>query len=346
MRILKRKNDASTRLLIPGAKIDHISLGAQNLWHINGVTVPASCMKCIYPLCIRKKKSSNLPENLSDFSYDQSYFVCPSQAIDLGKDGFPTIDQERCISCGLCVFNCPYAALNFDENYKISVNKKINNFICEENRTPATSEKQILQSSTATSVNKIGSHVNEKEIDNYVRAVYSNIKAYDWFNCPDYANRLVARLLEFSGYDVFCSRVGDVYNRMDAIIISDKGNISPMEIEFGMDALETIRALLDDIAILDFNFNCKAKSSKPIVVFLEMPNVRQGYWQDINDIHKVIGIKVYTLTLGVILSLTALRIKISVNSDAYYLSTDEYRIRHFALDSILKSVDGVLEPRK
>jgi Predicted ATPase, RNase L inhibitor (RLI) homolog len=37
--------------------------------------------------------------------------VCPYQAISQGKDGYPIIDEERCVGCGACVKRCPMKAM-------------------------------------------------------------------------------------------------------------------------------------------------------------------------------------------------------------------------------------------
>lgn len=33
--------------------------------------------------------------------------VCPHYAIDLGDGGYSVVDKEKCISCGVCIDNCP-----------------------------------------------------------------------------------------------------------------------------------------------------------------------------------------------------------------------------------------------
>lgn len=41
--------------------------------------------------------------------------ICPVGAIAQGSDGFPVIDHEVCIECGLCTKNCPKRAMKFIE---------------------------------------------------------------------------------------------------------------------------------------------------------------------------------------------------------------------------------------
>lgn len=35
-------------------------------------------------------------------------------AIDLDADGYPVIDEEICLDCGLCVPLCPFDALQWE----------------------------------------------------------------------------------------------------------------------------------------------------------------------------------------------------------------------------------------
>lgn len=38
--------------------------------------------------------------------------VCPSQAISLNEHGVPEVDKAKCISCGLCVKECPHGLIS------------------------------------------------------------------------------------------------------------------------------------------------------------------------------------------------------------------------------------------
>ena len=46
------------------------------------------------------------------------YKVCPVNAISMGTNGLPVINEEKCIGCGLCVKECPkmVLALTSDKN--------------------------------------------------------------------------------------------------------------------------------------------------------------------------------------------------------------------------------------
>ena len=44
--------------------------------------------------------------------------VCPAKAINRGEDGVVTIDQKRCIGCGLCARYCPIDMILLDNKAK------------------------------------------------------------------------------------------------------------------------------------------------------------------------------------------------------------------------------------
>lgn len=44
--------------------------------------------------------------------------LCPVGAITQGSDGYPIVDHEACIECGICTGNCPKHAMKFIETRK------------------------------------------------------------------------------------------------------------------------------------------------------------------------------------------------------------------------------------
>ena len=42
--------------------------------------------------------------------------VCPEEAIKRRDDGIVVLDQDKCVGCRLCVEECPYDAIAFDED--------------------------------------------------------------------------------------------------------------------------------------------------------------------------------------------------------------------------------------
>ncbi|UKI51940.1 MAG: hypothetical protein L6V79_07265 [Clostridium sp.] len=65
-------------------------------------------------------------------------------------------------------------------------------------------------------------------------------------------------------------------------------SIGAVEVEFGHDTLDAARGILDDIAV--FQTQDTAFQEKKICLFvvcLQLPNIRQGYWQVVKDVKKM-----------------------------------------------------------
>jgi len=55
------------------------------------------CKHCDEPVCVK---------------------ACPEDAIIKREDGIVILDYERCTGCQLCINECPYHAISFDEDRK------------------------------------------------------------------------------------------------------------------------------------------------------------------------------------------------------------------------------------
>ncbi len=46
--------------------------------------------------------------------------VCPAEAIRKREDGIVILDSEKCTGCQLCIAECPYRAIHYDDAKKIA----------------------------------------------------------------------------------------------------------------------------------------------------------------------------------------------------------------------------------
>ena len=114
---------------------------------------------------------------------------------------------------------------------------------------------------------------------------------------------IVRNLLVALGCRCSMRRVGDVYTRMDAVYSSFASSFGAVEIEFGKDTLDAVRGILEDIAVLNTRYGISKEDNNAIVVCLQLPNARQGYWQVVRDIKIVEGIEIGTITVGALMIL-------------------------------------------
>ena len=74
------------------------------------------CIGCPNPRCIHFSPREIECDFVEGFSCDKSTNVCPVDAIYSDPYGMPVIDNQKCISCGICVSRCPIGALYFSSD--------------------------------------------------------------------------------------------------------------------------------------------------------------------------------------------------------------------------------------
>lgn len=167
-------------------------------------------------------------------------------------------------------------------------------------------------------------------------------------------NILVRNLIIALNHKCAISRTGDVYTRMDALYSS---NLPPIckgvvEVEFGRDTLEASRGVLDDIAVMHSRNNLNKNENAALVVCLSFPNKRQGYFQVIKDINRVLGLKIQTISLGALLLLVWNGAQVNFLSREFYVDFDNLSIRNITEFRLNRHVNlsegklGILEPEK
>lgn len=145
-------------------------------------------------------------------------------------------------------------------------------------------------------------------------------------SCSDVATLLCRNLFISLGYNCSTRRVGDVYTRMDAIF-SDETIKGPIEIELQSDTLSVVRNLLDDLAMFKHRFSEEIDNLTPVALCLFVPNTRQGFFQDCDDIKKVFGIEIKTVTLGALLVILWSGAKLNFPEGAFFLSFRDTSIK-------------------
>ena len=147
-------------------------------------------------------------------------------------------------------------------------------------------------------------------------------------------------------------RIGDVYTRMDAVYSSADNCFGAVEVEFGRDTLDASRGILDDIAVLHTRYGVEKDNNSPLVVCLQLPNARQGYWQVVKDVKNVENIYIATLTIGAMMILNWNGCLLLPDDVTYYLDYDNMNLRSAISWQIRRDVEisdkflGILEPEK
>lgn len=269
------------------------------LW-CNEKWITAACLRCSDQRCIRYIDAEISCGSFSDFPYERNLNVCPVDAIKWNfEKELPEIENGKCIGCGLCAARCPVGAIfKADNKMKVSAPESDDYIDLPINYENLVKHKYFVQE-----VDKIyWNHQFQKESDRIMEEIYEKISHYDGRSMVP--NVLVRNLIIALNHECAISRAGDIYTRMDAVYSS---KIKPkcsgvVEIEFGRDTLEASRGILDDIAVMHSRNNLGKKDNAALVVCLSFPNKRQGYFQVIKDIHRVLDLKIQTISLGALLS--------------------------------------------
>jgi len=129
------------------------------------------------------------------------------------------------------------------------------------------------------------------------------IKQNNFYNFTDKKKLiLINKFLNNFGIENKLRRAGDVNMRIDSIgKINDKTAL--ISIEFGNDAVSLPRKLLEGYAIMHNRYQIKKDKIILIAIIHKLPNKRSDFYQVIDDVLKVLKIKIYTLPIGELIKL-------------------------------------------
>lgn len=322
------------------------SSGAPATAHFsNGESSLLGCIGCTNPQCMRFTPNEIMCDEVKNFPNDQGLNVCAVDAMYWDyKTDTPVVDTEKCINCGVCIRRCPVGAIYFDKTIK--VNKTVTDKQIRRSADSATSDLQTQQIEELYNVRRSGVLIAES--DDLLKSIYeklSNIRS-------SYHNPIARNLLISLGCKSATRRIGDVYTRMDAVYSAVDGSFGAVEVEFGRDTLDASRGILDDIAVLFTRYGIEKTTNLPLVICLQLPNVRQGYWQVVKDVKAVEEITIGTLTIGAMLLLNWNGCLLMPDDVTYYLDYDNMDLRSVISWQIGRGIRisdrflGILEPVK
>lgn len=304
-----------------------------------------ACLGCINPKCMYLNESEVSCDAIDGFPHDQTLNACPTDAIKWNEESdVPVIDSTKCINCGICVSRCPVGALYFDKKIKVNsaTSIKQGNYRIDNNSL----DIHHHQIESLSHIKKSGTMVIET--DELLESIYDKLSGIRNI----YHNIIGRNLLIALGCKCSMRRIGDVYTRMDAIYSSVGGTFGSVEIEFGRDTLDASRGVLDDIAVLFTRYGVDKLRNKALVICLQLPNARQGYWQVVKDIMHVEQVKISTTTIGALMLLIWNSCTLIPENDYYYVDYDSMTIRDAIAQQIGRQIElsdkslGILEPLK
>lgn len=256
---------------------------------VDGRRGRGSCLGCGGAPCMEKGDSElTLYGTLDAFPGDPSLDVCPTKAVRWNHESSVVlIVEDDCIGCGLCISRCPYGAITL-------VDGLVANVATDDPDGMITEGSAKLDHPEVVRIGQI-----------------ATLDAPAAANLPGSVNALddtrttlfIRNLLNGVGLNARTRRRGDTNVRIDAIGFSRDGRPFVAEIETGAGVLESPRALLEDVAVLQSRYGFATDAIDPVSIILAFPNVRSEYYQVIRDIEKVLGLRCRTVTVGALIAL-------------------------------------------
>lgn len=141
--------------------------------------------------------------------------------------------------------------------------------------------------------------------------------------------RLIEKLFNKLKIPITFSRKGDNNARYDAKLSIEEGKLEGIvEIEVPSTAmLDAPRDLLDDIAVVTNRSNIEIERVIPIVICWTFPNNRTDYWNVVNDINKVLNIKIKTIPIMALAVCYWTDYQLRMDDDTFYVDVDNNSLK-------------------
>ena len=284
----KESGRATRTYRAPAVAVDYSS-GIAEVTLRDGAVGAAACLGCYDTPCMVAAQPS-LPSHspLENFPADPTTDVCHWDAIQwCTRTGVVKIDPANCISCGLCAVRCPYGAIVMDSNGTAVVQSDDVDRLTVGSRSNGITHQPVMR----TSPIGIGSP-KLHDLPHVLAALPSA-----------QATQFVRNVLHTCGIPSRMRRKGDQNVRMDGVFHLECGTLGPIEIDLGIETLEPLRSLVEDVAVLHGRYGAPLSQLAPLAILLTLPSNRSEYYRLVSDVEKVTGIRLRTVTLGVLLSL-------------------------------------------
>lgn len=251
-----------------------------------------TCLGCYDAPCMWIDLSSAvLPKTLMAFPRDPDPRVCPTRAITWkSAQQIVDVSPDLCIGCGLCAARCPYGAIS----------------ITSDGTAHVVSDDPDSLAVEPHSMDEFGGHPIPTRTGAIGQPNSSPLADLPTTitNLEDSARAVLVRnLLTQCGLPCLTRRRGDQNVRMDGVFAIDGNRVGVVETEFGTSVLESPRSLLEAVAVLHGRYDLAVSAVEPLSVVLHLPNNRSEYFQVIQDIDYVLGIRCRSVTVGALAAL-------------------------------------------
>lgn len=261
----------------------------------DGSAVGTGCIRCEDAPCLKYRPAELTIEGVLAFPADLDPHVCPTGALSYPREAVsPQVNPDGCIGCGLCVARCPVAAIHID-NGKAVVSSGVERPWIEVARDDQVALAAFRDSLAGVQIIGPMQRVNETTMGAALDGVSEQLRIAD----TQFPNRLTRNLFLSLDIGAAMRRRGDVNVRMDAVLALGHGTVGVAEVEFDQNVmLDGPRNIMDAIAVIVARYDSPQDQLRAAIVGLALPNQRSEFWQIIEDIDAVLGLKINTITVG------------------------------------------------
>lgn len=312
----------------------------------DGSKAASSCLRCHDAPCMKFFEEETNVTYFPEFPADKTSDVCACGAINrVGEAGPPQIDPLLCVYCGICADRCPVGAISLMPGTGAIVNDEPNAIFHETDDNPVS--RMIDIRNLFREIPREGILLLESDalVDDMAQRL-TRIARIVGDKLP---NLLVRNLFLTVGIGAATRRKGNNNMRMDLVLGPPGIELGIAEVEFGDDAvLDSPRDILDDISVLVSRYGWNKGKIIALIVSDVLPNKRSEYWRIIQDIHKVTGVRVGTVTVLALMLVVWNRMVLNVEPEnVFYVDCDTDSYRFDVLESMLDrklNLGGTLRP--
>ena len=297
----------------------------------DGNKIKGGCAACAERFCFHYQPSELTAKKFSSFRKNPSLDVCPVDALSF-NDGKATIDNKKCIKCGLCLHRCPYMAIQFDIEQKKC-------FVSEESPFCRSSEDERSREidKLRTLPKQIGFKTITEGFSNYYTLKIGE-KSKDF---TEIGEIIVRNTLVNLGIPCNVRVHGNNHVRTEffAELPNDKVLIGESNVRTEEDTLSVTRRIIDDYAVLVGRYGYRGTQIIPLAVLNGLPNKRVDLYEVIEDVKNVLKLKIYTVTYHILFLLNLFNVKLNEETiKEFYVSNKE---NGSLLIGIKKKIPGI-----
>lgn len=290
------------------------------------------CCNC-QELCCKQYGDDELKSvTFKSFPHNTSNRVCPTDSIYRDSlSGQIKINDKSCILCGLCLHRCPYAAIQFSVEQPYCMINHESDYKIVSNFDKQKDDVRYLKDIPRKILFK---RITKKFTSSYLKTISQSS-----IIIPDISEIIVRNSLLNIGIICNTKAPGNNHNRIEFFGESNGKFIIGESGISNADTLEISRRILDDLAVILSRYRVEKNSIIPLAVINGLPNLRTDFYEVIQDIYNILGIKIYTITYHILFVLNLFHIRIE--SDfflLFYLDKDNHDLLP-AIKSILPDID-------